>query len=785
MEVEVAPDNEAAFMFLARWSLQGPWVLTAIGTDKKSIETKTFDKTSRKKLNSWLEDNNGFRNIYFSVNPTIDEVSKKADRADIKEVAWLHVDIDPRAREDIDAERVRILQLLENPPGGVPKPNCIVFSGGGFQGFWKLETPIPINGDVHLAEEAKRYNLQLESTFGGDHCHNVDRIMRLPGTINLPDAKKIRIGRVPVLAKLVEFNDEIAYPLTLFKPAPALQAPGEQGFSTGQTVAIETGSALSYLPEDLDEWHVPDRIKVILVQGEHPDERTKKTDTSRSAWLFDALCGLARCGVPPEVMYSIITDTGYLISRSVLDKGLGTDKYARRQIERAVDFAKDPELMRLNDRYAVVKNMGGKCRVVEEVKDHTLQRFHLTRLTFEDFRNSWMNVLVQTGVDRNGSPINKPLGAWWLASPNRREFDFVIFAPGRDVPGAYNLWRGFAFEPHPGEKHESFLDHVLTNICGGNTMYYNYLIGWMALTVQKPDSQGHVAVVLRGGRGVGKGFFISHFGALFGRHFMAVSDPKHLVGSFNSHLRDCVVLFGDEAFYAGDHRHESILKTLITEQTLAIESKGIDMEIRPNFVHLMLASNADWIVPAGGDERRFFVLDVAADQQQNLNYFRKLETDLKQGGYEHLLHYLRNYDLSDFEVRRVPSTGALRDQKTHTLAEIEEWWYTKLVEGSLLEKTDGWPKRVMLLDLEEDYVTYMDRYKISRRGNKTRIGMFLKKMMPSMPPSQLKLTTFTIKNPEGFHVEVCRRTTFYEIPPLEICRLYWNKMYGDYSWETE
>ena len=37
-----------------------------------------------------------------------------------------------------------------------------------------------------------------------------------------------------------------------------------------------------------------------------------------------------------------------------------------------------------------------------------------------------------------------------------------------------------------------------------------------------------------------------------GQHALKISNAKHLVGNFNSHLRDCVFLFADEAFFAGD-----------------------------------------------------------------------------------------------------------------------------------------------------------------------------------------------------------------------------------------
>jgi hypothetical protein len=57
---------------------------------------------------------------------------------------------------------------------------------------------------------------------------------------------------------------------------------------------------------------------------------------------------------------------------------------------------------------------------------------------------------------------------------------------------------------------------------------------------------------MRGGRGTGKGMFVRAFGSIFGQHFTHISHSKHLTGNFNAHLEDCVVLFVDEGFWAGD-----------------------------------------------------------------------------------------------------------------------------------------------------------------------------------------------------------------------------------------
>src|SRR5829696_5061635 len=203
----------------------------------------------------------------------------------------------------------------------------------------------------------------------------------------------------------------------------------------------------------------------------------------------------------------------------------------------------------------------------------------------------------------------------------------------------------------------------------------------MTGVVQRPDIPGEVAVVLRGKQGTGKSKFAKLFGSLFGPHYVSVSDPKHLTGSFNSHLRDCVLLFGDEAFYAGDKKHESILKRIVTEETIMIEAKGYDAEQCRNRTHLIMASNNDWVVPAGLEERRFFVLDVGDGQMQKSEFFEALDRQMDNGGREALLHMLLTRDLAGFNVRRFPQTEALREQKLLSLETHEELWIQVLRDG--------------------------------------------------------------------------------------------------------
>ena len=353
-------DLDAAREFLTRWAPAGPWVLTAIDVDRKSIETRTFHPGAEVYLTSWLT-KHGDRNLYFHVNTTMRDLTKKADREDIKSVDWLHIDIDPRAGEDLVEERDRALALLTSkPPRGVPPPTVIIFSGGGYQAFWKLEESIQIDGDLPKAEDAKRWNQWLETKFGADNCHNIDRIMRLPGTVNWPGARKVKKdkARTPTLAKLVEFNDRV-YTLGAFTKAEAIAEEAQTEEPVG--------------PVDLE--HLDPKTVEIIKLGIDPDNPTR-WDNDRSDGVWFVACEMARADFKGGEIMAVLLDKAYKISDHIYDTKR-TDKaqegYARRQARRALDevidtFATDDDGKKFKTQRNIrlaIRKLGVKLRYNE------------------------------------------------------------------------------------------------------------------------------------------------------------------------------------------------------------------------------------------------------------------------------------------------------------------------------------------------------------------------------------------------------------------------------------
>ena len=784
-------DSKKAVNFLKKFKPGGPWTLGAISTDRKHVTFRTF--TDDDLAFKFVDKENGDRNLYFLVNDSSRQIDTKPSKSDIQQAGWLHVDIDSDA---VDPEKfehdkdMMLSSLTDKLPKGMPAPTVIIFSGNGYWGLWKLREPVVIEGVENKWEDFELYNKRLEQVFGGDHCFNVDRIARLPHTINIPNPQKRKKGRVEIEAKLLQFDEKKVYSISDFMKAAGVQSSGSMMDGGGSGDDLEIPGNIERVQElsELDEWSVPDRVKIIIAQGHHPDQ-PKEKDNSRSAWVFDCVCGLARSGVPDAVIYSILTDPGWAISASVLELKSGADRYARRQIVRAKQYSENPDLLMMNDRHAVIGNIGGKCVVIEEVDDHlklhngqTFNRTKLTMSSFDSIKQRYLNKKIKVGTTKEGSDVVVPLGKYWLEHPMRRQYDTMRFMPLMDKPGVYNLWRGFAYEAIPGEC-GLYIQHIRENLCQGNEAHFNYLICWMARVVQEPATAGEVAVVLRGGKGTGKGWFARTFGKLFGRHFMHIANAKHLVGNFNAHLQDCVCLYADEAFFAGDKSHESVLKMLITEDVLPIEKKGYDVESAPNFVHLIMASNDPHVIRATGDERRYMVLDMGEGKKQNSEFFGAINNEMENGGYEALLYFLQSVDLSGFNVRNVPQTEALQEQKLLSMSYDEEWWYRKLCDGRLLDTHTEWERFTKTDDVVTDYIGYMDAWKQTRRGNETSLGRFLSRMVPHISRTLRRVHIEVVNQQNGRPEKKAVRAYFYDFGSLDQCRKAWERAHGKMNWE--
>lgn len=350
------------------------------------------------------------------------------------------------------------------------------------------------------------------------------------------------------------------------------------------------------------------------------------------------------------------------------------------KVAQAGTTSDDPDLAAMNQDHAILPIGGQTCktRVVTWGDDHDFpgRKMIIRAQSFSDFRDLHSN-RRKTVIAADGTTKKVPIGAWWLNQPGRRQYTGgQRFMPQHDaavVGDTLNLFEGFSVQPRKpeGKSGEAgcklFLDHGLKVMCSGSGADWDYLLKREAWIIQNRRRSEIAAGFQTQAEGSGKGFWCNHLGYLYGRHYMQLGRADHVIGKFNAHLETLLKLSGDEALFVGDPRHRNALFGLITEPSITIEPKNIGAYNVPNFLNIDLLSNSAHFIPVGPTARRFFAPTVSEDRVGDFDYFNTIEAQLKDGGYEALLYHLKyEVDLRDFDVRKVPKTGALAQQAAYS-----------------------------------------------------------------------------------------------------------------------
>lgn len=341
---------------------------------------------------------------------------------------------------------------------------------------------------------------------------------------------------------------------------------------------------------------------------------------------------------------------------------------------------------KLNEEYAFIKR---GAFVLQETTDEK-GCYTTEHLSVDAFHAWFANQPLRIGEKA------KPVSKWWMESPRRRQYDGTVFAPERALgPRWFNLWRGFATKPATTPDHPAvsmFLEHALKNVCRGKQELFHWLMGYFAHLIQRPWEKPLVTLVFKGKKGTGKNALVERVGALLGDHFLVADDDRYLLSNFNSHLETCLFFVLDEATWAGDKKAEGRLKGITTGATHNIERKGQEPYQVDNLTRVAILGNEEWIVPATHDERRFAVFSIGDGRRQDRAFFQAMREGMEQGGYAHLLRYLKDFDLATVDVNEAPETDALMDQKIASLEPVHMWWYDCLHNAQVGDWTGEWPE---------------------------------------------------------------------------------------------
>jgi len=262
---------------------------------------------------------NGRGNVYVGACP---RSRRSGNREAVTFVLAAWVDLDFHQIDGTDRERAEGVARERLTQFPFP-PTVLVFTGNGIQAWWFFHSPIRIS-DEYPAGKFEAIDRGIAKVLGGDAVHDLARLLRVPGTRNLPDAKKRARGCVPVMARLL-IDDGPTHDPCAFKK---MEVWPPRKTKRASAISVE-------LPTRPNDEVVDEFLRLLERLGEgHVLTRTWKgqrtlRDTSRSGWDMALANQLYRAGVGEDMI-------AHILRAFPRGRGpAGTDDYLRRTVANA------------------------------------------------------------------------------------------------------------------------------------------------------------------------------------------------------------------------------------------------------------------------------------------------------------------------------------------------------------------------------------------------------------------------------------------------------------------
>lgn len=744
-----ASTRDALALFRAFGQREAGYAIVAITVDGPTRAAVRFGVDLESTLPGFIQRNNDDANLFFrpgEVRSGVDPA--KAGDKDIDALNSLWVDIDPCSGETPTECRARVDSLCQRLEAAGLGPDALVSTGGGVQLHWFTARLAFTGSDALDRAWASGLLKRLARALGGDMAAtNVSRLLRLPGTTNLPTKPKRAKGRLPAPATLTAARPydpsrrdmgTVEAVETFVAAAEAWAAehgytPAWQGTAKGAEVPGSGGAAVPSRSDrkaaehpSLPEWAARGLLSAL---------GRVRNDLDRGTWanfskaialccreavgegaVFDALHEFQDREVDrpetadPEALQRVLAEDSpphhlglreavHLMRERGWTEGAGflakldffglpvndnsmPGKPPRAPKVAPADLPGSADALAAMNEWCAVAKVGGSAVVAMFGETGTVPSL-MSKQAFFDL------MAPQKLVGSDGRRV--PIAPAWFGWSLRRTFlggvrmlPQGINGEGLAVPAdTLNTWMGFVSSPAEadGSGWATIRAYLLDLVCAGDRQLCAWLLNWLAHLVQFPHEKPGTALILKGPQGAGKTTLTDLLRAVFHpAHVVSADRPDALLGKFNAHLREALVVIADEAVFAGDPAANNRLKAFVTDGTITVEQKGIDSASVPSFHRLVMTSNEDHVIRAETDARRWAVFDVSGARVGDAAYFRGLHAVLRPDHAEvrAFLRDLAGMTVDRDGVRRAPTTGGLIGQIVQSLPAPQQWLYETL-----------------------------------------------------------------------------------------------------------
>ena len=393
-----------------------------------------------------------------------------------------------------------------------------------------------------------------------------------------------------------------------------------------------------------------------------------------------------------------------------------------------------------------------EARVARAARQHALRPIERERAQLERRRQKLVDKHTDVLEDLGNESV--PLGT--LLKSFVDISDDAVYKPDMDLPkGCINLFDGYAAErlEHKFQDRSPGVTqpihwHILNVLCNKDQDAYHFFLRFLAWLVQNPSEKPGVCCVFSSAAGVGKGEMEKFLRTIIGQdHVITVSDDQSLVGGFNIHMDNKLLVIANELGCLGAaHRASNKLKSLISDSRQLFTAKTVDSKERVSVAGVIMFTNHDEVIRIEQGDRRYFIIQCNNDLANQPEYFKKLKAAMADERVQlEFFRELRDMDLSNVHLgSSIPATEMRADLIDCNRSIIEQFLLHE-AESRHNDYTEAW------------YAAALH----------TRVLRYLKELGRDTKFYSIKKMAIELRKVPGVQVNHTKYGTQYTLPELD------------------
>lgn len=360
---------------------------------------------------------------------------------------------------------------------------------------------------------------------------------------------------------------------------------------------------------------------------------------------------------------------------------------------------------------------------------------------------------VQCGFTSMGNPVSF-ISKWMNFNDNINKKDDVGVYPNDSLcpKNIYNMWVPFAMEKYENtgyieriETRNMMLHHIMI-LCGHNQTSYDYLIGWIAMLIQKPEVKTTHPILIAN-QGAGKTSLIELLRKMLGSNkvFESAHPSRDVWGNFNSQMKSAYVVNLSELSSKETKGFEDRFKALITDSPLTINEKGVAQYTIQSPAKYITTTNNPNPLKTTADERRNALIRSSDELIGNKVYFGEFYHEIQDINVIRTMYdYFKEYDLTNYDYKFIPKTEHYKSLAKLSVSQEENWIESLVYENQRVDEISLSPQEVYT-KFNEWCKIYKPSYQTTMESLVVKISFLKLEGITKKRTSTARNTVFDIK----------------------------------------